>query len=293
MKASKKKAADIYYTEEADPNEIAYRIARKKHIGVLDWGDPENMIFVMVGNGRNPEAAKRINRIKGRPENQVLAVAGFDGLVEKLGELDKAKALQTNDQSPQELVKKLFELPVGMIVPAKADTPDWITTNELGQKKVMIAGQSHNPLMEYTDLFNQVVHILANEYDTFCAGTSANRADKDIFTVYQQEEAYEELKNDVDFFVMRRNLDSKLSKKHITSCTAIELDKEKAVLKRWGSKDIHHFKKHLKELTIPDDINIHPGAEIFLRSIFRNKMNPLLRLKLLRMYFFRLRSSKI
>ncbi len=290
MKASKKKAADIYYTEEADPNEIAYRIACKKHIGVLDWGDPENMIFVMVGDGRNPEVAKRINRIKGRPENQVLAIAGFDGLVGRLGELDKAKALHINNQSPQELVKKLFELPVGMIVPAKVDTPDWVTTNELGQKRIMIAGQSHNPLMEYADLFNQVVHILANEYDTFCAGTSANRADKDIFTVYQQEEAYEELKNDVDFFVMRRNLDFKLGKKRITSCTAIELDKDKAVLRRWGSKDIHHFKKHLKKLTIPDDINIHPDAEIFLRSIFRNKMNPLLRLKLLRMYFFRLQS---
>lgn len=288
--AKKKKVADIYCAEEADPNEIAYRIAHKKHVGVLDWGDPENMIFVMVGDGRDPEVAKRINRIKGRPENQVLAVAGFDDLVEKLGELDKAKALHINNQSPKELVRKLFELPVGMIVPAKANTPDWVTTSESGQKKVMIAGQSHNPLVEYTDLFNQVVRILANEYDTFCAGTSANRADADIFTVYQQEEAYEELKNDVDFFIKRRNLDSKLNKKRITSCTAIELDKGQAVLKRWGSKDIHHFKKHLKQLTVPHNVDIYPGAEIFLRSIFENKMSPFLRLKLLRMYFSRLYS---
>lgn len=290
MKASKKKVADTYLAEETDPEEIAYRIARKKHIGVLDWGDPENMIFVMVGDGRDSEVARKLNRIKGRPKSQVLAIAGFDDLVGKLGELDKAKALQANNQSPQELVRKLFELPVGMIVPAKADIPDWITTNELGQKRVMIAGQSHNPSMEYKDLFNQVVRILANKYDTFCAGTSANRRDKEIFTIYQQEEAYEELKNEVDFFVMRRNLDAKLSKKRITSCTAIELDKEKAVLKRWGSKDVHHFKKHLKHLTIPHDVNIYPGAEIFLRSIFENKMNPFIRLRLLRMYFSRLYS---
>lgn len=283
MKSSKKKkVADIYFAEEVDSSEIARRVAYQKHIGILDWGDPENMIFVMVGNGNDPEVVKRMNRIKGRPENQVIAVAGFDKLVDKLGDLSQAKALHKNKNiSPQEIINKLFELPVGLIVPAKENVPDWMVHKKGNLRTIMIAGQSFNKSMNYVDLFNEVVRILADEYNTFCAGTSANRSDQDVFTIYQQEKAYEELKTDVDFFVMRKNIDNRYKRKKITSCTALDLIEERPLLKRWGNKDVGHFKKHLIDLDIPRSIEVLSGAEITFQSIIKNKLHPILRLRLL------------
>lgn len=278
----KEKTADIYYAEEADPEELADHVARRKDIGILDWGDPENMIFVMVGDGRDPEVAKRMNQIKGRPENQVLAIAGFDGLLVQLGNLKRARTLTHT-----------FELPVGLIVPAKEDLPDWVTFAKAGLRKVMIAGQSHNASMDYIDLFNPFVQKLAIKYRTFCAGTSANLRDRDVYGVYQQVKAYDEFKDGVDFFVMRRDLDPRYRTKHMTSCTAFDLEEERAIVKRWGSQDVGRFKKYLGNITIPHNVEILPGAEILLRSIFENELHPAARLRLLMASLNRLQLKRV
>src|SRR5260221_608530 len=85
--------SDIYFAEEANPKEIAHRIAKLGHIGLLEWGDPEHNIFVLVGNAHNPQVIKRMNKVKRRPEDQVLAIAGGADVIERVVDSDKLKAL--------------------------------------------------------------------------------------------------------------------------------------------------------------------------------------------------------
>ena len=269
-------SAQILYVEDTTPSEIAERIALKKQVGVMDWGDPEHMILVLLGDGKDPEVVRRINKIKGRPEGKVMAVAGFDKLVHELGEF----------KSP-ETISKLFQLPVGVLVPAKKHVPDWLTSSKNGQRLVMIAGQSFNPKWNYIDLFNPVMKIIADKFNSFCAATSANLSDELVYQVEEQELAYSVLGPKVDFFVFRKNRNFLKKPRKVSSSTVFDLSGETPVLTRWGSKDIKWFKSRLGKIIIPAGLSVQPGAEIFLSSLFRHKMSAKTRLKLARSTFSR------
>lgn len=282
----KEQCADIYIAEETDPEEIADRIANKGHIGLMDWGEPQDMIYVMMGNGRDGAVARRMNRIKGRPEDQVLAISGFDDLVEIVGNPSESKALihaaQRLDShaSPMDVIRELFRQPVGVVVPAKEGVPPWISTVKNGETKVMIAGQSHNCKVPYLDLYNQVVRTLAGKYNTFCAASSGNRSDLEVYTASQQVAAYADFRRDIDFFVMRRDVSDLYRDHQTTSCTAFDLG-ERASLKRWGSRDVRRFRAVLPQIDISKDVPVLPNAEILLiQTIFDYELHPALRWRL-------------
>lgn len=262
--------AEILYAEDTKPDEIADRVLHGQ-IGLMDWGDPKNMIFVMIGNAGIPDVLNRMNRIKGRPQNQVLAVSGSAELVMKLGNVSASQAIQrvckSEDVSAGKLVARLFEYPIGLVVEANPDLPNGITKiNGRGQNTVMIAGQSYNPKYGYYDLYNPSVRAMDKKGIIPCA-SSGNRENEQVYTVYQQEKAYKDFRGEIDFFIKRSNLDPDYRNRRITSCTAIDLSGGEPIAKRWGSRDISYFEQYLGKIRLLEETEVLSGAEVLEKSL--------------------------
>lgn len=262
---AERKPAEIFFAEEVDPSKIAERISANQ-VGVIDWGDPENMIFAIVGNAYSPEAIRKMNQAKGRAETQALAIAGSPTVAEQLANLDASPALRklvaANRSDYRNVITRAFTQPVGLILPARDSIPYGVS-KDIGEdrRSVMIVGQSYNFRHNYRDIYNEVIKQLAAE-SVACAGTSANKKDELVYTVYQQERAYADLGRDVDFFVKRANPDQRYRFRRMTSCTAFDLTGKRVVLNRWGSKDVDKFVPHLGNISVPDTVSILPGAEV-------------------------------
>lgn len=261
--------AEILYVENSSSSEIAERIANKQ-VGILDWGDPHSMIYVMIGDSRDIKVTVRMNRIKGRPEDQALAVAGFAGIIPHIADLSKSQAWEIARQrrglSHEDLLDRIYHHQVGLILPARDHLPDAISkVNARGIRTVMVAGQSHNNNFNYLDLYNPTVQTLFYEYGIVAAGTSAHKGDNDSYTTYDQNRACEALGDKVDFIVLRkvvprpRRLDSK-----IASCTAFDVAGDKVVLERLGSREIARFREYLGAIDIPSEVKVLTGAEVYL-----------------------------
>lgn len=275
--STERKAARIYYAEKADPGELAFRVAKNGEIGILDWGDPANMIFVLVGSAHDSEVGKRINAVKRRNDNRPLAIAGSARIVEEVGDLSKSKPLvrscQSLGMSNIEILAELFRYPVGVMVPAKDHLPDHVTSPIKIGRKVMVVGQSYNPELPYVDFYNQFIDTLFDKYGVFCSASSANRHDEEVYSVYQQHLAHADLGEEIDFVVMRENPDARFARKQMTSSTVIDLTGDKPIATRWGSRHVNYFAQYLEGIYIPPNVNILLGAEIYPqnRAVIRAK----------------------
>lgn len=268
---TERKAAKIYYAEKADPGELAFRVAKNGEIGILDWGDPANMIFVLVGSAHDSEVGKRMNAVKRRDDKRTLAIAGSARIVEEVGDLSKSKPLVRSCQrlglTGTEILAELFRYPVGVMVPAKDHLPDHVTSPVKTGRKVMVAGQSYNPELPYVDFYNQFIDTLFDKYGVFCGASSANRHDEEVYSVYQQHLAHADLGGEIDFVVMRENPDGRFVRKQMTSSTVFDLTGDRPVATRWGSRHVDYFSQFLKDVHIPHSVDLLPGADIGSRDL--------------------------
>ena len=266
QKELKLQKADIYFAEETSPSIVAERIANGE-IGALDWGDPDNMIFVIVGKAEKkyPDVTQRMNSVKGRPDTQVLAIAGFPEIALSFAKVENSPFLNEREKitgkSKLEILEELFKHPVAVILEANDNAPDSVIgTAENGEKTIMIAGQTYNPASEsYEDFYNLLAWDLASKYGLVMAGTSANLEHEPTYTIHDQERLYEALGTHLDFVVMRKNRPLKISDSMV-SCTVWDLTGKIPVLKRWGSENPESFRNILGNFFVPDEVNKIPKA---------------------------------
>ena len=239
------RSAHIYPLERTPPEIIAERLVMGD-VGVLDWGAPEYMVFVLVGRADIPPVTSRMNRIKGRPLEQPLAVAGSSQLAFSMTDLDRSPALKHAVRMRQvplrQVLDDLFAYPVGVILPAGPRAPKAVTgTADAGAPTIMVVGQRWDADSAGTlDLFNDVVDIAATEFHVLLAGTSANRTGHGTFSVHQQDELIGELSDCVDFIVRRTSVPI-IACGEVQSATVWDMTGECPRLVRHGSVDPAEF----------------------------------------------------
>jgi tRNA A37 threonylcarbamoyladenosine synthetase subunit TsaC/SUA5/YrdC len=247
----RRRGGQTCWLEETSPLAIAERLADGQ-IGVLDWGRPDHMIFVLVGRADRMDVVRRMNRIKGRPEDQVLALAGFADMAPVVADLSAApplhRAAQRSLCSREELVRRLFCFPVGVVLPALPTLPSPILdVSRPRDPTVLLAGESWTPEFgSFIDMYNAVVRELWAS-GILLAGTSANRRDEDTYSIHQQAKLWADLGESVDFAVMRREQPPRMCSSCFASSTILDLTKAEVVVRRHGSIHPERFRSILCE----------------------------------------------
>lgn len=263
----KKNPAKIFDDTLKNSVEIATLIAAGGLV-VIPWGKEQRRILCILGCYDNIKTTSLINKIKGRTLGQTLAIGCLPSVVGSLAEIDRsiplkkaAQILKSGDL--EEILHQCFTQSLGLILHAKKDIPKAVKERKGDEYTVLIAGEhdySHGK-----DIYTEVLYELHTRFGKVIAGTSANLTGQKVYSVFDQEKAYEDLKFKVDGFVRINTLPSAATTKwHLTSSTIIDLTGTKAVVRRWGNMHPLRFTRIFSDLIIPEGVPVNENAELKL-----------------------------
>lgn len=225
---------------------------------VFPWGKLERKCLAFMCDSSNIEACQRMNLIKKRSGNQVLAINGYPELIVDVAKIENSKPLQFAAKhlgiTPQEVLERCMKTgAISFIFEARENLPSIVTNRINGIKTVMIAGELDESDFDfYTEL---VKHLHKRKIIT--AGSSANRTTSGTYYLFEQEKAYEDLKEDIDLFVYHSPLPKKpLQALNLESCTTFDMTVHSDIpqIKRFGSVNPKRFLKIFKGFSVSKDV---------------------------------------
>jgi tRNA A37 threonylcarbamoyladenosine synthetase subunit TsaC/SUA5/YrdC len=230
-------------------------------IVAIPWGGEDRRIYCLICDANNAQVVAKMNILKGRPANQAVALGVLPQHIKHLVDLDNSHHLfKSQDflrlKSLEELLQQIYGRSIGLILPAHPNLPDHVTVKTDKGRTVMVVGEVLD------DIFNETLRSVYDNYGKFIAGTSANPAHKEVFSVYTQDEAYEFLKDKVDAFVKYAPIPKRPKKKlFLTSSTIIDLTLEEPTVLRWGNLHPHRFKNIFPNLKVPKKVSKNSNHE--------------------------------
>ncbi len=233
---------------------------------VFPWGKLERKSLAIMCDSKNAIACKRVNQIKTRPEDQVLAINGYPELIPDVGKIEKSLPLKAAAWRLKvdlvEVISRAMEIgAVSFIFEARDKLPDVVTTKSGDKKTVMIAGEVDNS-KDY-DFYTELVKYL-HKRKIITAGSSANRTTSGTYHLFQQEKAFNDLIPDIDLFVYHSPLPKKpLHALNLESCTCFNMTINSNVpeVVRFGSVHPSRFKKVFGGYRISKEVKYLPGRE--------------------------------
>lgn len=245
--------------------DLAVKSLSKGGIIVVPWGKPQRRIFAMLGVADDPEVAKKINRAKGRPEDQVLSVCVIPEVIKQAALVNKSKSLKNAarklGKKPEEILGEILEkMPMGFFLEALPDLGSWVTsTDKNGRKVVYIGGgdtkHQHN-------FYSLVYKKFFQKYGRLLIATSANKTGEDTHPVTNYKKAYEELKGDVDLIFIDKEIKIHPMPflRHLVSPTMINLLKNPPQLIRRGSKHERILEPYFGKIKVPGGVKSYKNA---------------------------------
>lgn len=241
-------------------------IVEKGGIVVFPWGKLERKSLAIMCDSDNKEACRRINRIKNRTANQVLAINGYPELIPDVAKIENSEPLKA---AAKRLGVDLIEIlssvmkigTVSFIFEAREGLPEVVTIKSGNKKTVMIAGEIDDS-KDY-DFYTELIKHL-HKRKIITAGSSANRKTSGTFHLFQQEQAYKDLASDIDLFVYHSPLPKKpLHALNLESCTCFNMMVQEDVpeVVRFGSVHPSRFKKVFGAYTIAKNVKYLPKRE--------------------------------
>lgn len=241
-------------------------IIEKGGLIVFPWGKLERKALAFMCDINNSEACKRMNLIKKRTINQVLAVNGYPELIPDVAKVENSKPLKFAAKrlgvNLTELLSRVMKIgAIAFIFEAKEELPAIVTSKIHGKKTVMIAGEVDES-SDYDFYTALVKHLHKNKIIT--AGSSANRTTSGTYHLFQQEQAYKDLASDIDLFIYHSPLPKKpLHALNLESCTCFNMTVNNNIpeVVRFGSVHPSRFKKIFSDYTIAKHVKYLPNRE--------------------------------
>ncbi len=251
-----------------DPKNIKFvaDVIKKGGIVVFPWGKLERKSLAIMCDSGNTDACKKMNLIKTRPANQVLAINGYPELIPDVAKVEKSQPLQFAARhlgvDLVETLSKVMKIgAVSFIFEAREGLPKVVTIKSGNKKTVMIAGEIDDS-KDY-DFYTELIKHL-HKRKIITAGSSANRKTSGTFHLFQQEQAYKDLASDIDLFVYHSPLPKKpLHALNLESCTCFNMMVQEDVpeVVRFGSVHPSRFKKVFGAYTIAKNVKYLPKRE--------------------------------
>jgi tRNA A37 threonylcarbamoyladenosine synthetase subunit TsaC/SUA5/YrdC len=252
-------------TASADALEPVARVLEGGGLAAIAWGDPRRAIYALLARADDRDATLRLNQLKGRPPEQVLAVVGATGVAKQVADLGAGSAIDrlaaARGRSSVALLDGMFGTgPVGLMLEALDSVPPAIAeVDEHGQARVLVVGQTPD---DPDNFYDQLVDHLAIRRGVLLAGSSGNRSGERTYTTWDHEAAEADLAPDVDVFVRprlpiprRRRWDAPVS------CTGFDLSAPEATLIRHGSLHPDVFRTVLGRYAVSPSAQLLGGRQ--------------------------------
>lgn len=235
-------------------------------IVVFPWGKLERKSLAIMCDSGNPTACKRINLIKKRSSNQVLAINGYPELIPDVAKVENSIPLKIAARrlgvDITEVLSRIMKIgAVAFIFEARDNLPEVVTTKANDKRTVMIAGEVDDS--KNYDFYTELLKVLHKD-KTITAGTSANRTNTGTYHLFQQEHAYNDLAYDVDLFVYHSPMPKKpLHALNLESCTCFNMTvkSEYPEVVRFGSVHPSRFKRVFGGYSLSKDVKYLPNRE--------------------------------
>lgn len=247
--------------------DLAVEILNHEGIVAVPWGVPgRRRIFALLGVTDNQAVAKRINRAKGRPEDQVLSVSIIPEAIPDVIIPDSSPALMRAadrlHRKPEEILGEIFrKMPMGFFLEAKSHLGSWITDLDNDGRRVVYigGGDTDHPHNFYSIVYERFYR----EYHRLLIATSANRTGEDTHPVYRYDKVCEELGEYIDLIVLDKNATSRPIPifSHFVSPTMVNLLQDPPELIRRGSKHECALEPYFGRVSVPEKAKIYARSE--------------------------------
>jgi tRNA A37 threonylcarbamoyladenosine synthetase subunit TsaC/SUA5/YrdC len=245
------KHASLAVTASWDALRPVARILEDGGIAAVSWGHPRRATYALLTRADDRAATTRLNHLKGRPPDQVLAVVGATDVARKVADLTLRSAVARQAAARRlgtlSFLDQLYGTgPVALMLEAREDSPPAVVKrDDSGKARVLVVGRS--PAGEPENFYDELVRYLAVERGVVVAGTSGNRSKKRTYTARDHEEAEADFGGDVDAFV-RPNLPIPAPRgwDAAVSCTGFDLTGSEPTLIRHGSLHPDVFRRTLE-----------------------------------------------
>jgi tRNA A37 threonylcarbamoyladenosine synthetase subunit TsaC/SUA5/YrdC len=242
------------------------RVIEDRGIAAISWGHPRRATYALLARADDHDATTRLNRLKGRPAGQVLAVVGATAVARRVVDLTEGAALgqiaAARALPPDALLDDLFRTgPVALLLEAAESVPPAIVkVDEAGRARVLVVGQA--PEVEPDNFYDQLIDHLAMERGILVAGSSGNRSGRRTYTIWDHDAAADDFGTDVDVFVhpqlpipTRRWWDAPVS------CSGFDLTGSEPMLIRHGSLHPAVFRRTLGHYVVSPTVERIDGRQ--------------------------------
>lgn len=264
---------------------VAANTVERGGLIVFPWGDWERKCLAFMADANNIEACRRMNAIKTRDPNKVLAVNGNPDVIARVAKIEESKPLTKISQrlqvEPEEVLRRMMTTgAVSFIFEARDGLPDTVT-NLLpdGRRSVMVAGEIEKGQF---DFYNNLLDELSRR-GVVTAGSSANRTEEGTWHVFEQDAAYVDIAEEIDLFVFHGSLpDKRLSYLNLESCTSFDMmgtgagmtaESDIPYVYRRGSVHPWRFSGILGGFKTPAGVKSLPHRERFLQMPLKKVLN--------------------
>lgn len=231
--------------------DLAQIILKGGVVGSL-WG---HHLYFLTCNAYDKQAVSRLNKIKGRPANQVLVSPGSIEEIEEFADIKRSEALINTSKlfkmTPIDYLKFLLKkFPLGIEFIAKVHTPGSISkSDEKGVKTIWLAGYLKDKY--YCNLLDEVRSLRNKGHKIAFAGSSLNLKGENTLTIKDLDQVILEFGELVEALSVHPNSKKLKRLRFTTSCSAVSFIDEKPRLLRVGCTKISTLRKYIPNLVVP------------------------------------------
>ena len=235
----------------------------------MPWGHSSRATYALFTRADSVLATGRVNAIKGRPDDQVLAPSVIPGTISAVLDVAHchglALAAQRHGTDAGSLARELMELgPVGLLGPAVPGLPSSVIgAGTVGQPTALVVGEF--PASEPDNFYGLFVERVTGEHGVIVAGSSCNRSKMPTYAGKDAAAAEADMVADVDLFVVARPARGRPRPWHSTvSSTVLNVTNDPVTVTRHGSIHPFVFWQLLGEIQSAPSVQRIPGRQNLL-----------------------------
>lgn len=208
-------------------------------------------LYYLACNAWSREAVNRLNQLKGRPLNQVLASPGNMEDILELADLQGTRGLKQSadifGRDPESFLNLLtLKYPIMLILKAKNNLPPSIVSDNPAGKVIWIASYQGDRV--YRNFLTEVRQLRKKGEKIILAGSSLNKNQEKTLTVKEYQQVEDNFGDELDFLSVHPGHSEIKKLRFSASATVIDFTSVSPTLKRVGSVSWDKLKKYIPNL---------------------------------------------
>ena len=218
------------------------------------WG---HHLYFLACNACDSKAVSRMNKIKGRPKDQIFVSPGAVEEAEEFADLEKSLGLRfvtkKMGMKPLKYLEFLFKkFPLGVELFANIQAPSSVIFETAQGKTIWIA--AHMGDKAYSKFLETVRNLRVSGEKIIFAGTSLNLAGENTLTVKELDKVITDFGGKVDAISIHPNGTSLKKLRFSTSCSVVSFINKRPKLLRVGCTKVSTLQKYIPGLQIPSSL---------------------------------------